>query len=62
MYKLHDWVDINKINWDCLSENRNAIKLLEENEDKINWSLLSSNSNAIKLLNNNKDKIKFRIL
>ena len=24
MYKLRSWIDINKINWDFLSENPNA--------------------------------------
>jgi hypothetical protein len=50
MLKLRDWIDINKINWDCLSLNPNAIKLLKENKDKINWEELSRNPNAIELL------------
>ena len=29
--KLLDWVDINKINWENLSKNPNAISLLEKN-------------------------------
>jgi len=37
MYKLRSWIDVNKINWDYLSENSNAIDLLEKNMDKINW-------------------------
>jgi len=37
MYKLRDWIDINKIVWYSLSRNPNAIDLLEKNNDKINW-------------------------
>ena len=35
----------NKINWNLLSMNPNAIKLLINNIDKINWNSLSSNPN-----------------
>ena len=41
--KLRDWVDINKLNWVRLSENPNAIHLLERNIDKIEWDWLSRN-------------------
>ena len=57
MLKLRDWVNINKINWDGLSINPNAIELLKENQDKINWENLSFNINAISLLKENQDKI-----
>ena len=40
-----------------MSENPNAIHLLEQNKDKINWDKLSENPNAIHLLEQNKDKI-----
>ena len=40
-----------------LSENKNAIHLLEKNLDKINWRFLSKNENAIHLLEKNLDKI-----
>ena len=56
-YVLLDWIDKNKLNWEKLSSNPNAIDLLEENYDKINWHHLSSNPNAIDLLKNNEDKI-----
>ena len=46
-----------KINWDKLSGNVNAIPLLETNQDKINWDNLSGNVNAISLLEKNMDKI-----
>jgi len=28
------WININKLSWNILSENPNAIHLLEENQDK----------------------------
>ncbi len=57
MLKLRDWIDINRIQWDYLSLNPNAIKLLIENKDKINWDYLSENPNAIELLKENQNKI-----
>jgi len=48
---------LDKINWDYLSSNPNAIYLLEQNKDKINWHWLSENPNAIHLLEQNKNKI-----
>ena len=55
--KLRDWIDKNKIGWDWLSLNPNAIHILEQNLDKINWDCLSFNPNAIHLLEQNLDKI-----
>jgi hypothetical protein len=49
MYKLLDWIDINKINWIWLSGNPNAIHLLEKNIDKIDWDFLSLNSSIFEL-------------
>ena len=49
-YVLLDWIDVNKLNYDSLSENPNGIDLLEKNQNKINWRSLSKNSNAIHLL------------
>jgi len=52
--KLHDWVNINKINWYGLSGNPNAIdlsynpnamELLKKNLDKIDWFYMSINPN-----------------
>jgi hypothetical protein len=40
-----------------LSQNPNAIHLLENNLDKINWRLLSSNQNAMSILENNLEKV-----
>ena len=62
MLKLRDWIDINKINWDLLSKNPNAIELLKENQDKINWNILSLNPNAIELLKENQNKINWKYL
>ena len=44
------WIDKSKIRWDVLSQNPNAIHLLEQNFGKINWEYLSFNPNAIHLL------------
>ncbi len=52
----------NKINWEYLSLNPNAIKLLKENQDKIDWDWLSENPNAIELLKENKNKINWNCL
>ena len=41
-----------KLKWIYLSQNENAIHILENNIDKINWYSLSSNKNAIKILEN----------
>ena len=35
--KLLDWVDLDKLDWECLSRNPNAIHLLEKNLDKVDW-------------------------
>ena len=51
-----------KINWEILSTNINAIHLLESNPDKINWHYLSKNTNAIHLLEANQDKINWQAI
>ena len=55
--KLRDWIPIDKINWDRLTRNPNAIHLLEKNLDKVNWCLLSQKPNAIYILEKNLDKV-----
>ena len=55
--KLLPWIDINKLNWELLSENPAACDLFKENPDKINWDWLSMNPAAIDLLIANTDKI-----
>ena len=59
IYKLCDWVSVNKLSYELLSKNPNAIDLLEQNLDKINWRYLSMNKNpnVIHLLEQNQDKI-----
>ena len=42
--------DLNKIDWFWMSNNPNAIHILENNLDKVWWSSLSINPNAIHLL------------
>ena len=59
-YKLKKWIKeqyFDKINWNVLSENPNAIHLLEINPENINWFNLSKNPNAIHLLEKNLEKI-----
>ena len=51
-----------KIDWEQLSTNPNAIELLKENKDKINWISLSMNPNAIEILKKNQDKIDWKYL
>ena len=34
-YELHEWVNVDKVNWDILSCNPNAIHILEKNLDKV---------------------------
>jgi hypothetical protein len=45
--KLRGWFEQNldKVEWDYLSENSNAIPILEKNLNKVDWDLLSSNPN-----------------
>ena len=43
IYKLLDWINIDKLDWTNLSYNKNAINLLEQNKNKINWKNLSFN-------------------
>ena len=41
---LLEWIPISNINWKYLSLNKNAIHLLENNQDKIDWTSLSRNT------------------
>ena len=65
-YVLLDWIDENKLNWTFLSQNLNAIDLLEKqiniDPDEIHWYFLSQNPNAIELLKKNKSRINWRML
>jgi len=49
-YVLLDWIDKDKLDWDYLSYNPNAIELLKTNIKKINWKNVYENPNAIDLL------------
>jgi len=60
VWKLKDWIEIQKIDWYNLSLNPNAINLLLKNQDKINWDNFSLNPNAINILLENFDKINIR--
>ena len=39
-----------KIDWENLSRNPSAIKLIERNLEKINWDIVSTNKKAVNLL------------
>ena len=43
--KLREWIPFDKVDWNMLSCNPNAIHLLENNLDKVNWLYLSKNPN-----------------
>ena len=48
---------LDKVYWNSLSSNPNAIPILEKNLDKVNWDWLSRNPNAIHILKKNVDKV-----
>ena len=54
--KLRDWIPLDKLDWDELSMNPNAIQMLENNMDKVDWCNLTGNPNAIHILEKNLDK------
>ena len=56
-YVLRDWIDINKLDWEYVAFNPNAIDFLEENYNNIKWFELAENPNAIDLLEKNPTKI-----
>ena len=60
MYKFIPFIEenIDKIVWNYLSGNPNAIELLEKNPDKIDWYWLSENPNAIHLFEKKMKDIK----
>lgn len=62
IWKLKSWINFDYLDWDYLSLNPRAIKLLEKNSDKINWGYLSYNEGAIELLKKNPDKINWNNL
>ena len=60
--KLLDWIPIDTLDWHYLSENPNALNLLEANPNKINWTILSFNPNAIHMLKLHPEKINWNCL
>ena len=58
-YALKDWIPLNKLKKEILSENPNAVDFLKENRKLIDWKALCRNPNpeAIALLIENKDDI-----
>jgi hypothetical protein len=40
-YELLDWINPEKLWWDMLSMNPDAVQLLENNPEKIDWHWLS---------------------
>ena len=61
-YKLRDWIDPEKLDWEVLSFNPNAIPLLEKNPDKIDNFFISKNPNAIPWLEKNQDKVEWNMI
>jgi hypothetical protein len=59
MLKLRNWVNIQKLNWNYLCKNPNAIELLKINKDKINWDYLCKNTNLFVIYFINVKFIKF---
>ena len=55
--KLRKFISISNLMWVQLSNNPNAIHILENNLDKVNWKQLSINLNAIHILEKNLDKV-----
>jgi hypothetical protein len=51
VYKLLDWIDIKKLNWNGLSRNPNAIDLIKNNLDKVKLLWLLTNPNLINIIN-----------
>lgn len=43
--KLSDWIE--RINWNSLLSNPNAIYMLEANPHKVNWDMLLKNPNLL---------------
>ena len=62
MYKLRDWIPLNKLSWSGLSKNPRAIYMLEMNKENIDWRSFSLNPNAMYLLYNKKKKINWENL
>ena len=55
-YVLLDWINKDKLKWEFIFSNPNAIDLLKDNQDKVDWNGLSHNTNAIDLI---KERIEY---
>jgi hypothetical protein len=53
---------IDNLHWEYLSQNPNAISILEQNLDKVFWPALSENPNAISILEQHLDKVDWKML
>lgn len=66
-YKLKDWIPLNKIDWEQLCKNKNAIYFLKEHiqyfiDSTKCWNELSKNPNAISILEQYPNKINWHYL
>ena len=67
MYKLRDWISLDKLNMEnlCLNPHPEAVHLIQLHLDKMtktSWKFLSYNPNAIELLEKNPSRIHWRCL
>lgn len=49
MFKLRDFIRIDKVDWNLMSKNPNAIHLLEKNPRRVNWTIISQNPSIFEL-------------
>lgn len=56
-YKLLDWIDKEKLEWNTLSLNPNAIEMFEGNEEKLIWHRVVKLENAISFIKKNLNRL-----
>ena len=56
--KLLNWIELDKLNFNNLSLNPNAIDLLKNNFDKINWLNMAKNPNGYLIIQDNIEILK----
>ena len=59
LYKLLDWVPVEKLDRNGLSYQPKAVEFLRENPKYINWKIIASNSAALSIIEENISKINF---
>lgn len=59
---LIDFEKEHMVDWQCISKNKHAIKIIEKNLNKIEWRWLCTNENAIHIIENNQNKINWSLL